>query len=573
MIDSQQWLEENPLTEHELVQGTPEWLAFRLEHDGASEAAVMLGISNLATRTELLDAKSTGIAKEFSDWVQANILDYGHEVEALARPIVAQQFGLRLFPLICSRGRLSASCDGLTMDGTIGWEHKQWNATLAAAVAHKELPDTHMPQVQQALLVTGAEKWIFTVSDGTLENMVSMEVLPYPAWFERIRAGWAQFNKDRETHVPKVIAEKPKAEVTIDLPALFVHAKGEITEHNMEAFGVALTNKLAEVRAIQLVTDQDFSNAKEAAKKFRETAKEITLSEAAMLAQTETIGEASRKMKAWVKDLNATALQLEKDVEREDLAKKRVMVCDTAALYAAHIEALESETRPIRLNVPTPVFTEAIKNKRNYASMQGSLDDMLAQGKIAADAAAKDVREKLVIYSGTAACGYEFLFRDLQTLITKPKEDFELVISTRVKTYIDGENAKREAERARMQQEEEAKARAKVEAEQAEARAKAEAESKEIARFNQQQIDAKVANEAAAAKIVTAQPAQAVPAPTGGQPQETGAVTTSNVVVMHQDAISAFLASRDFGKEAGKVRAVLVEYVKFEAQFGMKVAA
>ena len=29
--------------------------------------------------------------------------------------------------------------------------------------------------------------------------------------------------------------------------------------------------------------------------------------------------------------------------------------------------------------------------------------------------------------------------------------------------------------------------------------------------------------------------------------------------------ISAFLASRDFGKEAGKVRAILVEFVKFSA--------
>ena len=119
MSDVQQWLQENPLVEHELIQGTQEWLDFRLEHDGSSEAAAMLGLSKTTTRTELLRMKSSGIAKEFCDWVQKNILDYGHEVEALARPIVAKQFGIRLFPLICSRGRPSASCDGITMDGTI----------------------------------------------------------------------------------------------------------------------------------------------------------------------------------------------------------------------------------------------------------------------------------------------------------------------------------------------------------------------------------------------------------------------------------------------------------------------
>lgn len=45
------------------------------------------------------------------------------------------------------------------------------------------------------------------------------------------------------------------------------------------------------------------------------------------------------------------------------------------------------------------------------------------------------------------------------------------------------------------------------------------------------------------------------------------------VVIEHQDAISAFLASRDFGKEAGRIRAIIIEYIKFEAQFNSKEAA
>ena len=243
----------------------------------------------------------------------------------------------------------------------------------------------------------------------------------------------------------------PRAEVKIELPALFVHAKGEITEHNMEAFGIALTNKLAEVRAIALLNDQDFSNAKEAAKKFRDTAKAIALSKEAMLAQTDTIGEAARKMDAWVKDLNGTALLLEKDVDREDLAKKRVMISDTATAYTAHIEALESETRPIQLNIPRPNFAEVIKGKRNYASMQGALDDVLANGKIEADAVAKHLRGKLAWYNETTGINngcYGFLFADLDKIITKPMDDFKLLVTTRIDAHKKAEAAKIERIRA-----------------------------------------------------------------------------------------------------------------------------
>ena len=113
---------------HNLVQGSPEWDAFRLEHFGASEAAAMLGLTKKTSRGELLRMKHTGVAKEFSEWFQENVLDKGHRNEAAARPIVESMIGEDLFPATYSYGKLSASCDGLTMDGEIAFEHKQYNA-------------------------------------------------------------------------------------------------------------------------------------------------------------------------------------------------------------------------------------------------------------------------------------------------------------------------------------------------------------------------------------------------------------------------------------------------------------
>lgn len=74
-------------TVHDLIQGSDEWHRFRLDHFGASEAAAMLGLSPHVKRGELLRMKHTGQPKEFSDWFQKNILDNGHAVEALARPM------------------------------------------------------------------------------------------------------------------------------------------------------------------------------------------------------------------------------------------------------------------------------------------------------------------------------------------------------------------------------------------------------------------------------------------------------------------------------------------------------
>jgi len=75
---------------HDFIQGSDAWHQFRLDHFGASEAAAMLGLSKKVSRTELLHAKHTGIAREYSDWFQVNIFDYGHAVEAQARPLVEE---------------------------------------------------------------------------------------------------------------------------------------------------------------------------------------------------------------------------------------------------------------------------------------------------------------------------------------------------------------------------------------------------------------------------------------------------------------------------------------------------
>jgi len=463
------------MEQHDFLQGSPDWHQHRATHFNASDAPAMLGISQYKSRNQLLREMATGITPEVDEATQRRF-DAGHRFEALARPLAEQIIGKKLYPVIGSEGNLSASFDGLTADDSAAFEHKSLNNSLREALSAGEIPEQYRAQMEQQLMLSGAGRCIFMASSWNDSDEMIEEM---HQWYDsdqdmrdRLLQGWTQFAIDLENYQHVEHIEKPKAEVCIELPALFVHAKGEITTHNMDEFGLALTGRMAEVRAIVLVTDQDFSNAKETAKKFRETAKAIAMSKEQMLAQTETIGEAARKMDAWAKDLNATALQLEKDVVREDLANKEAMVNVAALEFSAHIEGLEAETRPIRLNVPKPNFAEALKNKRNYASMQNAIDTALAQGRIDADAQAKDIRAKLAWCKENAA-GMSMLFPDLAQIIVKPIEDFTLTITSRIEKHKADEAAKLEAETLRIRAEEEAKARAKVEAENLAAQEKA----------------------------------------------------------------------------------------------------
>ncbi|EON13119.1 YqaJ viral recombinase family protein [Pandoraea sp. SD6-2] len=417
---------------HNLVQGSDEWAQFRLEHFGASEAAAMLGLSSKVKRNELLHMKYVGTPREFSDWVQKNILDYGHEVEALARPIVEGIIGDDLYPVTCSLGRLSASCDGLTMAEDIAFEHKQWNAGLAEAVRAGELPEEYWPQCQQVMLVTGAKKVIFVVSDGTPDNMERIEIEPDAQWFERLQAGWEQFASDLVSYAPVEIVEKPQADAIMALPALAVQICGEVLASNLPTFRAAAERFIEGIKT-DLKSDEDFANA-EATVKFCETAeKELEVAKNAALAQTASIDELMRTVDYIKSQLREKRLGLDKLVTKRKEEIKGEIIVGGRKAYTDHVAALNAELKPVQIVIPAPDLVAAAKNKRTLASLHDAVDTAVAAGKIAADAAARDLREKLAWFAQHES--HVFLFRDLQSLIQKPAEDFQLAVTTRIEQH------------------------------------------------------------------------------------------------------------------------------------------
>lgn len=481
---------------HKLIQGTPEWHEFRANHFGASEAAAMLGLSKHISRNDLLLYKKTGKSKEYSDWVQTNVLDYGHEVEAQARTIFESKIGDELYPITCSDGVLSASCDGLTLDGHIAFEHKQWNESLVKYIDdNNTLPDTHMPQCQQILLVTEADVVVFVCSDGTEKKRIEIGIYPDQKWFERIKAGWEQFAQDLKDFVPKEISEKPEPAAIMQLPSLSIQIKGEVVASNLPEFKQAAEIFISGIKT-DLQTDDDFVNAEATVKFCDETEKKLESVKAAAIGQTASIDDLMRTIDFIKESIRTKRLTLEKLVKTQKESIKDNIISDAYLKCERHIAAIHEEFSQINFKLLASAiltrqrFEAVCKNKRTLKSLHTEVNTEEAAIKIQLDDLARVVRKNLTHLPADLS-----LFKDLQSIITKPEEDFKLLVDSRLteqkrkeeelaQRAIAEAKAKEEAEAARIAAAQELVAKRKEE--ELAARAVAEAKAKEEAAESKQ---------------------------------------------------------------------------------------
>ena len=446
-------------------QGSDLWHQHRAAHFGASEAPAMLGLSQYTTRSELLRQKHTGIAPEVDAATQRRFNE-GHRAEELARPLAEAIIGDDLYPVVGCEGKLSASFDGLTMDRTTAWEHKLLNDTLRATKEAKDLPICYRIQMEQCLMLSGAERCLFSATKWDEETLAEENHLWYTPDFDlrdKVIHGWTQFAADLENYTPPPVEVKPQAEAIKALPAVFVQATGMVTASNLAEFKEAAITFIAAIKT-ELVTDEEFAQAEATVKFCKEAEGNLEATKASVLAQMSTVDEVVRTIDHISAQLRDKRLMLDKLVKSEKEARKTAIVIKASTDFAAHITALEEETKPIRLGVIGRNFAEAIKGLKSLASMQEKVDAALREEKFSADQAAKDIRAKLAWCKDNAA-GQSALFPDLQALTAKPMEDFTLTITSRIEKQKADEAARLEAQRAEMQAEEERKATAKAQAE------------------------------------------------------------------------------------------------------------
>lgn len=469
---------------HELQQGTPEWAAYRAKHLNASDAPAMLGVSPYKTRAELLREMHTGVAPDVDVATQKRF-DNGHRAEALARPLAEEFIGQELYPVTGSDGRLSASFDGLTLDESEGFEHKALNEDLRAVFAGiagmgraddgaacRLLPIYHRVQMEQQLLISGAERVLFMASEWTADGDLVEEqhcwYYPDAALRQQIIDGWAQFERDLQTYMPPEAAPaEPVGKAPDTLPALRIEVSGQVTASNLAEFK---QTALATIRGVNrdLRTDQDFADAEKAVKWCADVESRLKAAKEHALSQTASIDALFKALDDIGAEARTVRLDLDKLVARRKTEVKEEAVARARRALDEHIARLNAEIAPFRLPQVAADFAGTIKGLKSVASMQDKLDGLLATTKIAAEAEARAIRENVATFKAEAT-GFEFLFADLGQVIHKAGDDFKALVQGRI-----AQHKVAEAERERKRQEAEAARLAAQQAEDARVAALAE---------------------------------------------------------------------------------------------------
>ncbi len=139
----------------DLEQGSPEWLAFRRQHIGASDAPAIMGDSPWKTPFNVWQEK-LGIAPETQ---QSFAMRRGVELEPRARSIYAKVTGEDVKPVVALSTQypfMMASLDGYGKDHLVEIKHpgKEDHALAKRGI----IPKKYRYQLIQALLVLGREE-------------------------------------------------------------------------------------------------------------------------------------------------------------------------------------------------------------------------------------------------------------------------------------------------------------------------------------------------------------------------------------------------------------------------------
>lgn len=450
-------------------QGSASWHAARAKHFCASEAAAALGLSKYTSRDELLRQKATGLTEEVGAAKQ-RIFDAGHEAEAKARPIAEEIAGVEFYPIVATLEvegmALLASFDGIDLLDEVIWEHKLLNDSLVQQVQAGDLEPHYWLQLEHQLLVSGAQRALFTTSDGTPEGT-------HPLWYEskperraQLIAGWKQFAADLAAWVPPEAKPAPVVGKTPDnLPALLIQVTGAVTASNLPEYKAHALEVFKGINRT-LTSDQDFATAESTVKWCTDVESRLAAAKEHALSQTATIDELFRTIDDISAEARRTRLELDKLVKARKEEIRGEIVAGGITALREHIAQLNAAMPADYMPQVPADFAGAIKGKRTVDSLRSAVNDELARAKIEASNIATRIHANVKTLEASG-----LVVPDAATLVLKAPDDLAAIIATRKAA----EQQRLEAERERIRAEEAARAdreaRAKLAAEQRAAQA------------------------------------------------------------------------------------------------------
>lgn len=190
---------------YNLIQGTPEWHAHRVNYRNASETAAVMGVSPWQTPYELWLVK-TGR----STTKETEAMRYGTATEPAARAAFELESGFVMQPLVMVEGEYSASLDGITISGDtileIKCPYQGQTSELWQTVHTGSVPQHYMLQVQHQLMVSKAQcayLWVYDGAEG-----IGLVIAPNHEIFTQIKAAWDAFQPYLDNDIPPPMTDQ-----------------------------------------------------------------------------------------------------------------------------------------------------------------------------------------------------------------------------------------------------------------------------------------------------------------------------------------------------------------------------
>lgn len=166
-----------------MKQNSKEWLKWRKEGIGSSDAPAVMGLSPYTTPYELFREKTgKGVYEKKAN---AYILELGHELEKKMRAMVELVTGYTFKPVVCQhpeRPYIRASLDGYDEKFNIILECKMVGRSAYQEIMHTNRPLLHhLPQLWHQFAVTGATRIIYAFCTNERNKMLQFHYLEiYP---------------------------------------------------------------------------------------------------------------------------------------------------------------------------------------------------------------------------------------------------------------------------------------------------------------------------------------------------------------------------------------------------------
>ncbi|WP_257267066.1 hypothetical protein [Endozoicomonas sp. ONNA2] len=327
---------------------------------------------------------------------------------------------------------LLASFDGLTMMEDLVFEHKLWNEKLVAQIEGVGIEPDYYWQLEQQLLVSGAERVLLVCSDGTSAKLRYVYYESHDHRREALTAGWKQFQEDLQNFEPETPVQALEGEVIQDTTALVVQLDGSVIDSNLHLLEEQIFKRIDSVKSA-LVTDQDFADAESAVKFFKKTETKLKDGKETALAQVPDIARLFTRIDHLTETMATKRKSLDKQVKHQKQHIKDSIVLKAVTTLDKERQVINTELTPgwIAAVVTPADFQEVIKGKKNVSSMQSAVNDRLAQARIEQKQQAQNIKNNLAMYRKMAV-DKDYLFPDLDVLLHKEQTDLMAIIELRL---------------------------------------------------------------------------------------------------------------------------------------------